>query len=171
MLLSQRAMELLVDSQREGLEFLERFDAKQVDRSLRLPEDLVFLDTKTVIGLHKMLGFPSALRSLPLLDSALNRARQAAAYANPTIHELAALTAEGIVRNHPFTDGNKRVAQLALCAFLTLNHEACPEDALQTGEIVLSLATREINVEDAGSYLSLCKKVYLNLDNGITPKM
>jgi death on curing protein len=61
------------------------------------------------------------LRDAGLLDSALARPANRAAYGQPDIAELAAVYALGIVQNHPFVDGNKRVAFVALELFLRLN--------------------------------------------------
>ena len=152
----------LVESQKEGLIFLEQYDKELVERP-KVSLDVVFLDADSVIKLHEGMGMQDDLRSRALLESALARAEQAAAYADPTVQEMAILIAEGIIRNHPFADGNKRTAQLALCGFLALNGESCPEDSVKTGNILLGLATRELTVEEAGQYLSLCKQVYLDL--------
>ncbi len=67
-------------------------------------------------------GGASGLRDEGLLDSALARPRNAYAYdTQRSIAQLAASYAFGLVRNHPFVDGNKRAALLALGVFLALN--------------------------------------------------
>ena len=61
------------------------------------------------------------MRDEGLLDSALARPRNAYAYdTQRSIAQLAASDAFGLVRNHPFVDGNKRAALLALGVFLAL---------------------------------------------------
>ncbi len=57
------------------------------------------------------------------LDSTLARPRHVEAYSNPapTIFELAASYGYGFVKNHCFTDGNKRAALAAVDVFLQLN--------------------------------------------------
>jgi death-on-curing protein len=55
------------------------------------------------------------------LDSALARPEQLAAYGEPDPAALAAAYALGIVRNHPFIDGNKRTGFVAAATFLLLN--------------------------------------------------
>ena len=63
-------------------------------------------------------GGASGLRDEGLLDSALARPRNAYAYdPHRSIAQLAASYAFGLVRNHPFVDGNKRAALLALGVF------------------------------------------------------
>ena len=56
-----------------------------------------------------------------MLESALARPLNRAGYGEPDIAELAALYAVAIARNHPFVDGNKRTAYVALESFLLLN--------------------------------------------------
>lgn len=82
-----------------------------------------------------MHGGTVGVRDQGLLESALARPRQHDAYANSTeIVELAALYTSGIVRNHPFVDGNKRAGFVTGILFLELNgfdFKASEEDATQ----------------------------------------
>lgn len=66
-------------------------------------------------------GGAPGLRDEGLLESALARPRNAAAYGAPSLFELAAACAFGIVRNHPFVDGDKRSGFQAAATFLRLN--------------------------------------------------
>ena len=66
-------------------------------------------------------GGASGIRDPGLLDSALARPLNLWAYASPTLFELAASYAFGVVKNHPFVDGNKRTAFLSAYLFLRLN--------------------------------------------------
>jgi death-on-curing protein len=85
-----------------------------------------------LLALHS--GAPG-LRDDGLLNSALARSRQHFAYARkPHLFALAALYTSGIVRNHPFVDGNKRTGFLVGILFLELNgycFTASEEDAAQ----------------------------------------
>jgi len=66
-------------------------------------------------------GLPG-LRDADLLESALARPRQRWTYdPNADLADLAAAYGFGIVKNHPFQDGNKRVGLLAIIVFLGLN--------------------------------------------------
>lgn len=56
-----------------------------------------------------------------LLDAALNRPRHLYAYEDPSLPRLAAAYAFAFTGNHPFKDGNKRVALAAIDVFLRLN--------------------------------------------------
>jgi death-on-curing protein len=66
-------------------------------------------------------GGAPGLRDAGLLQSALARPLNLAAYGNPDAADLAAAYAVGLAKNHPFVDGNKRAAFLALGLFLALN--------------------------------------------------
>jgi death on curing protein len=66
-------------------------------------------------------GGASGIRDEGLLDSALARPLNLAAYGTPDFAELAASYAIGLASNHAIVDGNKRVALLATGLFLHLN--------------------------------------------------
>jgi death on curing protein len=66
-------------------------------------------------------GGAAGLRDENLFESALARPLNLAAYGTPTVHELAAAYGVGLAKNHPFIDGNKRAAFLAVGLFLHLN--------------------------------------------------
>lgn len=66
-------------------------------------------------------GGLSGLRDEGLLDSALARPQNLSAYEKPDIASLAASYGVGLAKNHPFADGNKRAAFLAVGLFLYLN--------------------------------------------------
>jgi death-on-curing protein len=71
-------------------------------------------------GLVEHGGAPG-LRDQGLLDSALARPLNLTAYGNPDLADLAAAYGVGLAKNHPFVDGNRRVAFLAVGLFLALN--------------------------------------------------
>ncbi|MFM2036855.1 MAG: hypothetical protein RL459_2120 [Pseudomonadota bacterium] len=66
-------------------------------------------------------GGASGLRDEGLLDSALARPMNLALYQEPDIASLAACYCVGLAKNHPFMDGNKRAAFLAIGLFLMVN--------------------------------------------------
>lgn len=78
------------------------------------------------LAVHQMLlaehGGSPGIRDKSLLDSALARPRQRLTYKpDSTLFELAASYSFGIAKNHPFIDGNKRVALAVGAVFLELN--------------------------------------------------
>lgn len=66
-------------------------------------------------------GGAAGLRDEGLLESALARPMNLAHYGTPDVFELAACYGVGLAKNHPFVDGNKRAAFLAVGLFLYLN--------------------------------------------------
>ena len=105
----------------------------------------LWIDERDVLAIHDRLlalhGGATGLRDLGLLQSALARARQHHAYARTVdVIEMAALYTAGIVRNHPFVDGNKRTGFVIGVLFMELHgfdFKASEEDAAQA---VLALA-------------------------------
>ena len=87
-------------------------------------------------------GGARGLRDEGLLDSALARPRNNHAY-NPdsTIADLAASYAFGLARNHPFVDGNKRVAFLSIGVFLAINQHRLSVDPLDAIQTMLAVAS------------------------------
>jgi death-on-curing protein len=75
-------------------------------------------------------GGAAGVRDLGLFESALARPQNVAAYGNPDAADLAASYGVGLAKNHPFIDGNKRTAFVAVELFLALNgHELMADDA------------------------------------------
>jgi death on curing protein len=99
----------------------------------------VWIEQRDVLAIHDQLlaahGGRPGLRDEGLLQSALARPRQHHAYARRSdVIEMAGLYTAGIVRNHPFVDGNKRTGFVAGVLFLELNgfiFIASEEDATQ----------------------------------------
>ena len=90
---------------------------------------------------------------LGLLESALARPQQIFACGDPDIFSLAAAYTAGIVRNHPFADGNKRTGFVTGILFLDLNDcrfTAAEPDATQA---VLTLASGDMSDQDFAAWL------------------
>lgn len=86
----------------------------------------VWIEARDVLELHDRLlaldGGATGLRDDGLLQSALARPRQLYAYVNnPDLIDMAAAYTTGILRNHPFFDGNKRTGFVVGILFLELN--------------------------------------------------
>ena len=113
----------------------------------------VWVDERDTLALHTRLlilnGGAAGLRDEGLLKSALARPKQQFAYGeSPDVIHLASIYTAGIVRNHPFVDGNKRTGFVIGLLFLELNgyrFGASEEDAAQA---VLALASGDL--EEAG---------------------
>lgn len=86
-------------------------------------------------------GGPSGVRDPGLFASALARPQNLAAYQAPDVAALAAAYGYGLVRNHPFLDGNKRIGLIAVELFLALNGHALAADDAACVETIVSLAS------------------------------
>lgn len=99
-------------------------------------------------------GGLAGIRDEGLMDSAINKPKNLFAYGQPTPFELAASYATGLVKNHPFLDGNKRIGFMAAYVFLGANGwslEATEEEAvLET----LALAAGESTESDYAAWLA-----------------
>jgi death-on-curing protein len=115
-----------------------------------LAKDLILAIHDEQLAEH---GGRPGIRDMGLLESALVRPLNRAAYADVTVFDLAAAYAFGIVRNHPLVDGNKRVALLAAALFL-IEHDveiSASDDAVVTS--VLSLADGSLDEEGFALWL------------------
>ena len=94
------------------------------------------------------------IRDGGLLDSALDRPLNRLAYEpHSTLAQLAASYGFGLARNHPFVDGNKRAAFLAMGIFLAINgvnFRPQQDDATQT---ILSLAAGDLSEADLAEWI------------------
>ena len=93
-------------------------------------------------------GLPGT-RDEGLLDSGLGRAQQRYAYEKPDIFDLAATYAHGIVKNHPFVDGNKRAGFMTAYVFLGTNGV---ELDVSEEEVVLHTLALAAGEEDEAAY-------------------
>ena len=85
----------------------------------------VWLDPSVLLAVHEEQlaehGGAPGTRDMGLFESALARPQNQAHYGNPDAADLAAAYGFGLARNHPFIDGNKRTAFVAVELFLSLN--------------------------------------------------
>jgi death-on-curing protein len=98
-------------------------------------------------------GGEAGLRSEEALDAALAKPRQVHAYGSPDLFRIAAAYASGLVRQHPFFDGNKRVGFLAAYVFLGLNGHRLIAPEEEAVLQILSLARAEGSDEELAAWL------------------
>lgn len=118
----------------------------------------IWIDERDALALHGRLlaldGGSAGIRSAALLQSALARPSQVFAYAEkPDIVDLAVAYTAGIIRNHPFIDGNKRAGFLVGVLFLEMNNyrfTATEENATQA---IFGLASGELDEPAFSSWL------------------
>nr|WP_244537144.1 type II toxin-antitoxin system death-on-curing family toxin [Methylobacterium pseudosasicola] len=93
----------------------------------------------------RVFGGAPGIRDRGALESALGRPINRWRYEGAELPELAAAYAFGIVRNHPFMDGNKRAGFLAMLGFLILNDVPFAPDQAEATAIILGLAAGKID--------------------------
>jgi len=118
----------------------------------------VWVEREDCLAMHEKLlerfGGLKGIRDEGLLESALNKPLHLFSYGKPTVFEMAASYAVGIVKNHPFLDGNKRTGFVAAALFIEANgylFQATEEEAvLET----LALAAGESTEADYAAWLA-----------------
>jgi len=95
------------------------------------------------------------VRDEGLLESALARPQQILNYReDATLAELAAAYAVGIARNHPFNDGNKRAAFLAVGVFLDIHGYLLTAGHVKAYPVMMGVASGEIREEELAVWIS-----------------
>jgi death on curing protein len=89
-------------------------------------------------------GGGTGVRDAGALASALARPRNLSAHGAPDVFDCAAAYAVGIARNHPFVDGNKRTAFVAMELFLHLNGRALLADDADAVTTMLGVAAGQV---------------------------
>ena len=112
-----------------------------------------------MLGLHAVavaeFGGSPGLRDEGLLESALDRPRNLLAYGDaPSVFELAAAYCSGIVKNHPFIDGNKRAGDLAIRAFLRLNGYLYEPEEAEEVVMIVALAAGDIDEDSLAVWIA-----------------
>jgi death-on-curing protein len=118
----------------------------------------VWIDARDALVFHTQLlaahGGASGVRDEGLLESALARARQLAAYGEDVDPcELAAIYTAGIIRNHPFVDGNKRTGFLIGVLFLELNGYRFTASEAEAARLVIELAAGALSESAYAAFL------------------
>ena len=97
-------------------------------------------------------GGGEGVRDLKLLESAMARPRNLAAYGKPDAAALAGAYAYGIARNHPFVDGNKRTAAVVSETFLILNGYRLTATDAELVVAFVALAAGELSEEEMADW-------------------
>lgn len=116
-----------------------------------------WIEKETILCLHEQSlyehGGSLGMRDEGLLDSALGKPQNLFAYGNPTVFDLAASYAYGLVKNHPFIDGNKRTAFVAAVLMLELNGFQFTADEADAAVRTLALAAGEMTESAYAAWL------------------
>ena len=121
-------------------------------------EEPQWIETSDALALHDRLlalhGGAEGLRDEGLLDSALARARQIFAYGEGADFILmASAMTSGVVKNHPFLDGNKRTGFVIGILFLELNGFSFSASETDAAEAVMALAAGALDEAGYAAFL------------------
>ncbi len=103
-------------------------------------------------SLARFGGLPG-IRDAGLLESALGKPGNLFFYGTADLFDLAAAYAAGLVRNHPFLDGNKRAGFLVAVVFLELNGCRFRATEVDAALRTLALAAGEMSESEYGAWL------------------
>ena len=114
---------------------------------------MIRLSKSQILLIHDQLisetGGSSGLRDEGMLDSALNAPFQTFGGEDvyPSLQQKAARLCFGLVKNHPFVDGNKRIGAHAMLVFLALNGIELQHSQTELSDVILQLAAGEIEAD------------------------
>ena len=119
--------------------------------------DWIWIGAAVIYAVHNQQlaehGGSAGVRDAGLLESALARPQSLVAYGEPDVHDLAAAYGYGIARNHPFIDGNKRTAFVAVELFPRLNGFNLTATDVDCVITMLALAAGELSEEAFARWL------------------
>ncbi len=103
-------------------------------------------------------GGLSGIRDEGLLDSALARPVNLYTYADrePDLADLATAYAAGLIKNHPFFDGNKRIALIVCRTFLLLNDYTLTGPQSARYDAIMGLASGQVSERDFAEWVRSC---------------
>ena len=117
----------------------------------------VWIDASVILAVHDEQlaehGGGAGVRDAGLMESALAKPINLAAYGDPDVADLAAAYGFGLARNHPFVDGNKRTAFVAVELFLALNGWSLTASDADCVLTMLALAAGDIDEATFAAWL------------------
>jgi death-on-curing protein len=121
-------------------------------------KDPVWIDRLIIEAIHSdqvlVHGGLPGIRDENALESALARPLNRRAYdSGSDLAELAAAYGYGLASSHPFNDGNKRIAFLAMYVFLGLNGLEIEADETEVVDLVVAVASGRCDEEDLADWL------------------
>jgi death on curing protein len=119
----------------------------------------VWIGALETLVLHDLglvaFGGAAGVRDFGALESALARPRNLRAYRKkrPSLPQLAAAYAFGIIKNHSCVDGNKRTALVIAFAFLEVNGVAINASEEDAYRVFMDLASGRMSEEELGTWI------------------
>lgn len=115
---------------------------------------MIILSKQQIISLHSCLisetGGSDGIRDEHLLESAISAPFQTFDNVEvfPSIQQKAARLGYGLIKNHAFVDGNKRIGTHAMLVFLALNKIELDYTQTELSDTILKVAADEYSFED-----------------------
>jgi death-on-curing protein len=117
----------------------------------------IWVRRDVVLAFHDLLlarhGGSTGIRDEGLLDSALGRPLNLFNYEDPSLFQLSASYAFGLIKNHPFVDGNKRIAFTIAVLFLELNGKKFHASEVDAILNTLALAAGDIEEGEYANWI------------------
>ena len=121
-----------------------------------MSDDWAWVSEEVALAIHNEQiarhGGAEGVRDQAMLQSAMARPQNLAAYGEPDVAALAAAYAYGIARNHPFVDGNKRTAAVVGGIFAMLNGYLSDASDAELVVAFLALASGELREEELADW-------------------
>jgi len=116
--------------------------------------ELIYINA-TILNNPHLISGKQKVRDIDLLQAAAARPESSAfgQDAYPTLREKATALLHSVARNHPFKDGNKRTATVALIFMLQVNGELVNWDADEALQKILEIAQGIIDLEQFAEWL------------------
>jgi death-on-curing protein len=116
-----------------------------------------WLDKNVILSIHNKLaaefGGKLGLKDPALLEAALKRPVNKFHYENASITMLAASYAFGLIKNHPFIDGNKRIGLVAMELFLIINDIQIQATQVEKYTMVMNVASGVLSEEEVAMWI------------------
>jgi death on curing protein len=121
-------------------------------------ENIIYLDFVEAVDLHFALmktwgEIRFGVESRDLIESALARPKHAAVYENADIIRQSATLVFGLIKNHPWTGGNKRTASFLMDEFLFRNSFALTATSKDLYEMSIAVESDEWKVDEIDNWL------------------
>lgn len=121
-----------------------------------------FVPASAVLLMHSELirefGGKPGIRDRGLLESALGRPKNLHAYKKSDLFRLAASYSYGVIKNHPFFDGNKRVGLALAYTFLQINRMELTASEEEATIVMLGVADGSVDEKTLTKWLQANSK-------------
>jgi len=108
----------------------------------------IWIEKELVLAVQSQIiiefGGSYGIRDEGLLESALDKPKNLFFYGNPDLYDLAIAYITGLVKNHPFIDGNKRIGFMIGYIFLERNGKELLADEVETAQMIINIASDSI---------------------------